>query len=41
MNSRIKAKLIEAIVGAPFALVIGFLVIKQKSFVDKALSRYL
>lgn len=41
MNPWLKSKLIEAIAGAPFALVIGFLVIKQKSFVDSALKRYL
>lgn len=36
----LKTKLIEAVVGAPFALLIGYLIIKQKQATDYALEKY-
>lgn len=40
MHPKIKAKLIEIVVGAPFALMIGYLIKKQKEATDAALDRY-
>jgi hypothetical protein len=36
----VQKKIVEAIVGAPFAAVIGYLVITEKKTVDRALAHF-